>query len=156
MIPKAISLLFKLTVMLVIPLQIMAQNPVTDAIKRNRAGLYYPNSVERFYKENGYNLAWIAPDTIKTHAWDAMLLLDCVLHYGLSHADYHPKQLQYVTLHKLINQKGTADENASYDVLLTDAMISFINNLHYGKLNPDYSPTKIDAGTNFKADKELI
>ena len=155
MIPKAISILLNLIPMLVIPLQLIAQTPIANAIKKNRASLYYPNLVEQFYEERGNKLAWIAPDTVKTHAWDAMLLLDCVLHYGLSHDDYHSKQLQYETLHKLIAQKGTPSENAQFDVWLTDATISFMNDLHYGKLNPVYSRIEIDAGTKFKADKEL-
>ena len=117
--------------------------------------MYYPHEVARFYKQNGYKLAWIAPDTIKTHAWDAMLLLDCVRQYGLNHNDYHPKELLYDTLHRLIEKTGTDAEKARFDILLTDAMIRFMNDLHYGKLNPVYTRLIIDRRAAFRVDSVL-
>jgi L,D-transpeptidase YcbB len=150
MIREKLLLLF----ILLIPFRLNAQMRI--AFKKEYSYLYYPRSVERFYKQNGYKLAWIAPDTVKTHAWDAMLLLDCVKQYGLNHEDYHPDLLLYPTLHKLIGQKRNSEETAIYDVLLTDAVIRFINNLHYGKLNPVYTALKVDRGTKFKADEALL
>jgi len=160
MISKTINaavIIFKLSIFLIllIPLQLHAQNSIDLTIKKSRAYLYYPQSVERFYKQNGYKLAWIAPDTVKTHAWEAMLMLDCVKLYGLSHNDYHPKQLVYDRLHILVEHGGTNTEKALYDILLTDAMIRLMNDMHYGKLNPIYTSAKIDRGTSFKAGKEL-
>jgi murein L,D-transpeptidase YcbB/YkuD len=139
--------------MLLAPFQLKAASDTTisRALKRSRASLYYPHSVERFYKANGYKLAWVAADTIKTHVWDAMLLLDCVRQYGLNHEDYHPKQLLYPELHKLIQQKKKDEVTALYDIFLTDAIIRFINDLHYGKLNPVYTAGKIDQDSKFKA-----
>jgi hypothetical protein len=128
-------------------------------IAAHRGELYYPNSVERFYKASDYKLAWIAPDTVKTHAWDAMLLLDCVVQYGLDHSYYHPGQLLYPKLHELIKQAGKAnDEQAAlYDIMLTDAVMAFINNLHYGRLNPEWPAYKIDTKvtTGFRAEVAL-
>ena len=147
---KKMFCLLLLTVLL-IPSQLIAQNSIVLAIKNQRASLYYPLLVERFYQQNGNKLAWIAPDTVKTHAWDAMLLLDCIKQYGLNHDDYHPDLLLYPTLHRLI-ENGNDKERASYDVLLTDAMIRLINDLHYGKLNPVYTGAKINKATQFKAD----
>jgi len=154
---KASVIMFKLSILLIllIPSQLKAQSTVALAIKKNRANLYYPLSVERFYRQNGHQLVWIAPDTVKTHAWQAMLMLDCVKLYGLSHADYHPKQLIYDQLHKLVDHGGTQAEKADYDILLTDAMIRLMNDLHYGKLNPVYTTVKIDRGVRFRAEKEL-
>ncbi len=154
---KAPIIMFKLSIFLIllVPLQIKAQSPIAIAIKKSRANLYYPHSVERFYKQNGYQLVWIAPDTVKTHASEAMLMLDCVKLYGLSHADYHPKQLLYDQLHKLVEKGGTNAEKARFDVLLTDAMIRLMNDLHYGKLNPVFTAVKIDRGVRFRAEKEL-
>jgi murein L,D-transpeptidase YcbB/YkuD len=141
--------------MCLVPFRIWGQADIVVAIKSIKATLYYPNSVERFYRQNGYKLAWIAPDTVKTHAWDAMLLLDCVKQYGLNHEDYHPKQLLYPLLHQLIEQKNNTKETAIYDVLLTDAMVRFINDLHYGKLNPLFPPDQVDKGVSLKAEKVL-
>ena len=142
-----------LFVMLLAPVQLKAASDTTisRALKRSRASLYYPHSVERFYKANGYKLAWVAADTIKTHVWDAMLLLDCVRQYGLNREDYHPKQLLYPELHKLIQQIKKGEATALYDIFLTDAIIRFINDLHYGKLNSVYTAGKIDQGSKFKA-----
>jgi len=142
-----------LFVLLLAPFQTKAAGDTTiaHALKRSRAGLYYPLSVERFYKANGYKLAWIASDTVKTHVWDAMLLLDCVRQYGLNHEDYHPKQLLYPELHQLIQQNKKDEAAALYDIYLTDAIIRFINDLHYGKLNPVFNLEKIDQGLKFKA-----
>jgi len=125
----------------------------------HRNELYYPNSVERFYKTTGFRLAWIAPDTVKTHAWDAMLLLDCVIQYGLNHSDYHPGQLLYPKLHELIENSGKSNsrQTALYDIMLTDAVIAFANNLHYGRLNQAWPPAKIDkkTGAGFRAEVVL-
>ncbi|WP_183578093.1 hypothetical protein HDF18_10080 [Mucilaginibacter sp. X5P1] len=144
-----------LLIVLLMPSQLIAQSSIVSAIKSQRPILYYPYLVERFYQQNGNKLAWIAPDTVKTHAWDAMLLLDCIKQYGLNHDDYHPDLLLYSTLHLLI-ENGSDKQKATYDILLTDAMIRLINDLHYGKLNPVYTEAKIDASTQFKADAILL
>jgi len=139
--------------MLLAPLQLKAASDtaISRALNSSRQNLYYPRSVERFYKANGYKLTWIAADTVKTHIWDAMLLLDCIRQYGLNRKDYHPKQLLYPELHKLIQQNKQDEATAMYDIFLTDAIIRFINDLHYGKLNPVYKTRNIDKGTKFKA-----
>lgn len=116
-------------------------------IKMHQKELYYPLSVLRFYKSNGNKLVWVAPDTVKTHATDAMLLLDCVVQYGLNHADYHPNKLLYDELNLLTSStaKVSNERKAMFDIWLTDAILTFENNLHYGRLNPDYTARKIDA-----------
>lgn len=116
-------------------------------IKKHQKELYYPLSVMRFYKSNGNKLVWVAPDTVKTHATDAMLLLDCVVQYGLNHADYHPDKLLYDELRLLTSStaKISNERKAQFDIWLTDAMLAFENNLHYGRFNPDYPARKIDA-----------
>lgn len=137
---------------------------VTTTIKSqlavHRKELYFPNSVQRFYRQTGFRLAWIAPDTVKTHATDAMLLLDCVVTYGLKHLDYHPDQLLYDKL-KLLRSSSSPVSNrqkAMFDILLTDAILAFENNLRYGRLNPNYPDSKIDSGikNGFNAEKVLI
>ena len=116
----------------------------------NQTMLYFPRSVERFYQQTGYKLVWVAPDTVKTHAPEAMLLLDCILHYGLNHNDYHPEELLYDKLSAMTakGNKINDNEKARFDVMLTDAMITFMNHLHYGKFNPDYTTAKIEGGGN--------
>ncbi len=116
----------------------------------SRQGKYlsYPLSVKRLYSAENYKLLWVAPDSVKAHAYDAMLLIDCVRQYGLNHADYHPDKLLYDKLNMLTRSYAAASDTdkAEFDIFLTDAMIAFINNLHYGKLNPRYSIAKLDVG----------
>ena len=112
------------------------------------AQLYYPKSVQRFYQQNEFKPAWIKPQTETGPAWQTMLILDCVLQFGLSHADYHPQELQYRRLHDILDTPGkvSPDMQARYDIMLTDAAITFMNHLHYGKLNPELSASRIDKG----------
>jgi len=111
--------------------------------------LYYPNSVRRFYQQANFNPAWIRPQAGTGPAWQAMLMLDCVMQYGLAHDDYHPKQLLYKQLHAILDTPGKVGmrEQAHFEIILTDAMVTLVNNLHYGKLNPNYPAAKVDADT---------
>lgn len=147
-----------LFVVLLLPLQLWAQSPISGAIKQNRAQLHYPLSVERFYKQEGFRLMWVLKDTLKTPAWDAMPILDCVLQYGLDPANYHPQQLTYELLHKVQAVKAGNGDKAYFDVTLTDAIITLINHLHYGQFNPDFPLPKVDADdiTRFKGDRALL
>ncbi|MFA4870136.1 MAG: hypothetical protein WC623_18205 [Pedobacter sp.] len=122
--------------------------------------LYYPKSVKRYYHQNGFQLIWIKNKNEAKQTWEAMMLLDCVLQFGLSHADYHPQELIYDNLRTMINnpEKVPVGAQARFDVLLTDAIITLINHLHYGKLNPEFSSKKIDGinkTTGFNAVVEL-
>lgn len=133
---------------------------ITRQINTHKSQLSYPLSVTRFYKLSGFRFTWIAPNMDKTHTSDAMMLLDCVVQYGLNHADYHPLELQYDKLNELINypEKNSIAEKALFDIFLTDAIITFINNLHYGKLNPVFTAVKIDVakGLRFNTESTLI
>lgn len=121
--------------------------------------LFYPKSVKRFYEQAGFNPTWIRPQNGEGPAWQAMLLLDCVLQYGLAHDDYHPKELRYDQLHAILDTPGKVDirTQARFEILLTDAIITFMNHLHYGKLNPAFAATAIDEGigNNFRAEAAL-
>jgi murein L,D-transpeptidase YcbB/YkuD len=136
-------------------LQASIQSQLTSA----QLQLYYPASANKFYRNAAFKLVWVAPDTVKTHASEAMMMLDCVLHYGLNHTDYHPHELLYDRLNSLIRSgnKAKESEKAKFDIFLTDAMLTFINHLHYGKLNADEPSAKIDTSltSGFRAEKIL-
>ncbi|HVS94239.1 MAG TPA: L,D-transpeptidase family protein [Mucilaginibacter sp.] len=122
--------------------------------------LYFPASVGRIYTANNAQPVWITESGDHKQAWQAMMLLDCVLQYGLFRADYHPAELLYDPLHDMLDEphKVPNIRKAKFDILLTDAMIALINNLHYGKLNPVYSSDRIDHGGKlpFKVDDALV
>ncbi len=137
---------------------IIVDNVLSAEIQRqlfsNELNLYYPNSVKRFYQKNNFVAPWIKPQSGTGSTWQAMLMIDCVLQFGLSHDDYHPHELVYAELHNILEKPGTisTEKQARFDIMLTDAMLNFINNLHFGKLNPDFPPAKIDnASTGFSA-----
>jgi len=119
---------------------------IRQQLKKMQPELYFPNTVARFYASNGNHLSWVFPDSVKAHGWEALLMLDCVIQFGLSHDDYHPGQLLSVEMHRLIRNYDSvpAVQKAVFDIMLTDAMMTFINNLHYGKLNPFYKPGQLD------------
>lgn len=112
-------------------------------------GLYFPKSVRRFYADDNFQQVWLKPQNGTGPAWQAMMMIDCVLQFGLAHADYHPEELRYDLLHQMLDHPATIDARtqARFEIMLTDAMINLINNLHYGKLNPYYSNAQIDEGS---------
>lgn len=135
---------------------VCAKTPPTDTIMvgaikaqlvKYRHNLYYPQSVTRFYQQNGYSLAWLAPITQKTHAWEALMMLDCVSQFGLRRDDYYPDLLLFEQLNTITSHMNmvSAARKAVFDMLITDAMINFINNLHFGRLNPVYFARVVDA-----------
>ncbi|GAB3924075.1 hypothetical protein GCM10028827_11510 [Mucilaginibacter myungsuensis] len=110
--------------------------------------LKYPKAVGRYYRQNNLKPVWTGNLKSESPTWKAMLILDCVLQFGLSHADYHPDQLKYSLLQDLQENPAKVSDaaKAKFDVMLTDAMISLINDLHYGKLNPIYGSKRLDVG----------
>lgn len=115
-------------------------------LKGTAEQLCFPASVKRFYQETGYQPVWLKQERNHVRTWQAMLLLDCVLQFGLSHEDYHPDKLRYNTLHQIFEEpaKVAKPEQARFEILLTDALLALINHLHYGKLNPVYTSQTID------------
>ncbi|WP_316818258.1 L,D-transpeptidase family protein [Pedobacter nyackensis] len=109
---------------------------------------YYPKSLERFYNKSQFQPKWIKPDNDNKKTWEALLMLDCVLQFGLNHTDYHPKELLFTTMHDILENSLTvsASQKAWFDMLLSDALITFMNHLHFGKLNPVFTPAFVDKG----------
>ena len=126
--------------------------------KKPATALHYPTSIKRFYNKHRYQSLWIRPNNQIRKTWEAMLMLDCVLQFGLSHDDYHPKELIYEKLHQIYDQPDriSSTEKAKFEVLLTDAMLTFINHLHYGKFNAAFTREKLDRDTTFAFKAENI
>lgn len=122
----------------------LLSSSLNDRITQSK--FYYPKSVKRYYAQNGLQLQWIQKSHEK-QTFAAMLLLDCVLHYGLSHADFHPGILSYDGLQEMLNTTDTinAARKVRFDLYMTDALITLINHLHYGKLNPSFSTPQRDG-----------
>jgi murein L,D-transpeptidase YcbB/YkuD len=123
----------------------------------NADKLNYPASVKRFYVRGGFKPVWLLADSAKKVAWDAMLLLECVAQYGLNTADYRPHDLNCSALNAVAAGKANNSNRAAFDIKMTDAIITLIYNLHYGKLNPQFGQSRVDAANTaeFKADYAL-
>lgn len=121
--------------------------------------LNYPKSVKRFYAAENYRASWITGVLPTDQVFDAMLLLDCVSQYGLDYTDYHPEKLTYDNLHDIIKHKAglTDQQKARFDIILTDALITLINQLHYGKFNPRFTADVVDKrqSGDFKSENIL-
>ncbi|WGQ09841.1 hypothetical protein QG516_25340 [Pedobacter gandavensis] len=109
---------------------------------------HFPKSVLRLYSRSEFQPIWITPEKDILKTWEALLILDCVLQFGLNHADYHPNDLLYSTMHDILEKpsKVNAGQKAWFDMLLSDALITIMNHLHFGKLNPVFTPAKLDQG----------
>lgn len=121
---------------------------ITSSLKDNvtLSKLHYPQSVIRFYARNNSEYAWIIAQG-SDQSEIAMLLLEYSYRFGLSLSDYH---WDAISLQKLRKLRDTAagtnqEEKALFDILMTDALITFINNLHLGKYNPLYDSSYIDS-----------
>ena len=121
--------------------------------------LNYPNTLKRFYSHRLFQPAWVGAKANVKQTWDAMMELDCVIQFGLAHSDYHPNEVVYDRLHTILEQPDSVSnrEKARYDIILTDALLTFMNHLHYGKLNPDFPSNKIDTVKHgFRTEDELV
>ena len=121
--------------------------------------LNFPNTVKRFYLSNTFEASWLRPAQDIAPTVSAMLLLDCVRQYGLQRATYHPQLLDYAQLYAVLNteKRLSAQQKVAFELMLTDAMISMINHLHFGAYNPYLSSLTIDQGIagQLKADDFL-
>ncbi|MEO3402864.1 L,D-transpeptidase family protein [Mucilaginibacter sp. CAU 1740] len=122
--------------------------------------LHFPATVRRLYRGNNGQALWIRPQNGEGPAWQVMMLLDCVLQYGLSPASYHPTELTYNRLHRALDTVGKVSpiEAGKLDIFLSDAIITFVNHLHYGKFNPLLTTGKIDQDSfkGFQADSAVL
>jgi len=134
---------------------------ITAALENNTylSKLNYPKSVFRFYTDNYSGYHWTDSRQRQEQSKIALLLLTKADHYGLSLSDYHlevlslEKEEQWADFPSEKNQK----ERTRFDILLTDGLITFINDLHFGKYNPLYQKTQIDTSriNGFCADEIL-
>jgi len=119
-----------------------------------KKSLNYPNQARRFYQMAAYRPMWIKPDTIHSDVFQGMLLLDCVLQFGLNRSDFHPNELPYDSLRALTDPatKNTASEQLIFDIYMTDALITLVNHLHYGKFSPTITIAVLEGKQTLKFD----
>ncbi|UMQ41812.1 L,D-transpeptidase family protein [Chryseobacterium sp. Y16C] len=134
---------------------------IISSLKDNVAlsKLHYPQSVIRFYTRNNDEYAWITAQR-SDQSEIAMLLLEYSYRFGLSLSDYHWDAISLQKLRKLRDTPAETSEKekAEFDILMTDALITFINNLHLGKYNPLYESSYVDSNDidGFRSDDILL
>ncbi|WAC39403.1 L,D-transpeptidase family protein [Pedobacter sp. SL55] len=151
-----------------ISIAVYAQGAADSAIGQGKkhvfatdtALLNFPKTVERYYQAKAFRLSWVEKGHWNAKTAIAMMLLDCVRQFGLDPQDYHPNELLYSRLALLEQYPDSLSEvgRRAFDEFLTDAVITMINHLHYGKFNPFYSASEIDNGNlpHFNADFKLF
>ncbi|MPT32902.1 MAG: L,D-transpeptidase [Chryseobacterium sp.] len=126
--------------------------------KTNLLKLYYPKSVLRFYTKDNMGYTWFEGSN-SDQPEIAVLLLGYADQFGLSSSGYHCQELSPEKLMAIIDSKfNDSDERAWLDILMTDALITFINNLHFGKYNPSYTSSFIDINdiNGFRSENILL
>ncbi len=115
----------------------------------NAQKLNFPNLTRNLYRQNNYSYIWFNREN--KLLWDAMSLLDCVVQYGLNPNQYHSADLNYDTIRLVATSIAPNNSvlKGRADVLLTDAVLSFMVHLHFGRANPTISFQEIDS-ENFK------
>jgi len=123
------------------------------------ANLNYPKSVSRCYATNSYNFLWLNDKQNIDQAETALALLTHANRFGLLSSDYYSKNLTFEGLNQLggFFSEKHEERKAIFDILMTDGLITFINNIHFGKYNPLYDRSYIDSISikGFCADKAL-
>ncbi len=118
--------------------------------------LNFPKTVTRFYTSNSSQASWLKSPEQVAPIVSAMLLLDCVRQYGLQRENYHPEVLDYTLMYNIANKKEevTFAQKATFELMLTDAMISMINHLHYGRFNPVFNSAILDSSLSLTLKSE--
>lgn len=113
----------------------------------NLSNLNYPKSVIRFYATNNYEYLWLNDKQKIDQASIALSLLIQPNRFGLLPSDYHLENLSLERLKELRSSSPEKQqkEKAQFEILMTDGLLSFINNLHFGKYNPLYQPSYVDS-----------
>lgn len=111
--------------------------------KINVAGaqLFSSVTIQRFYANRGFQLAWSKENKLTERAYEMVYEIKQIQFDGLNPEDYHLKVLEGL-FEKYERETKDGSESsevamASIDVLLTDAFIMLASHLKLGKVNPE-------------------
>ena len=109
----------------------------TDSHKLN-----FPKLTTKIYLGRFYQSIWFNNDLRSKVLKEATQLLDSAPQYGLNKIDFHCVELS--TGHKSFQINSADAYKPSMDIWITDAMLTFIAQLHYGKANPIFPLKSLD------------
>ncbi len=124
--------------------QIIAKNALEPQLQKLTTDhqLKFPTLTRKFYANRKNQLIWF--NSGQNLIWKAHGLLYNSGQYGLNPADFHCDQITAGLLNDLLLTEGSNNYKTVADILITDAMLNFINQLHYGMANPDFPLKKLD------------
>lgn len=99
----------------------------------------------RFYENDGYAAVWFEHEAPLKAAFDAVALLAEVPTDGLNPVDYKAAWLQQ-QLASAADARASPQEHAKFDIALTAAMLRFLTDLHYGRVDPRDIGWRLDVG----------
>lgn len=119
--------------------------------------LNFPGISVRLYEERDFRYVWFGDRKNTQLLNSALSMLNSVLQYGFTQNTFHRIKLNQKNIQLI--QTGMAEEQVvgATDIILTDAIISLIVQLHYGAANPYVSYLQLDRDVsgNFRAEMLL-
>jgi len=94
-------------------------------------GVSFRNRLARFYTARGYQQVWIK----RTMIAELITSIESAADDGLEPADYHIKDIKRIYAQSP-QTALTPEQEADYDLLLSDAFLTLANHLRYGKVDP--------------------
>jgi murein L,D-transpeptidase YcbB/YkuD len=106
--------------------------------------LHFPVLTQKIYLNRFNQSIWFNYELNNQLLKEATNLLNTSPAYGLSPLDYHCNQLSNNSINSTLQNNITDGLKPMLDILLTDAMLTFIAHLHYGKINANFPMVKLD------------
>ena len=113
--------------------------------QKQNSDLNFAIALKKFYEKNDYKPYWLTKERDIKQTYEAMRMLDCLGHYGLSPQNFHNKILNYNLMHEVYDEQNLANDlkRVQFEILLSDALLTLINHLHFGRFNPNINPKTI-------------
>jgi len=106
--------------------------------------LHFPILTSKIYLNRFNQSIWFNHTLNDPLLKNASDLINTAPEYGLSLLDYHCEQLSTRSMNLMLQNNITDGLKPMLDILMTDALLTFIAHLHYGKANEQYPIAGVD------------
>ncbi len=114
--------------------------------------LQFPELTKKIYLNRFQQSIWFNNELSSPLLKNAIELISAAPEYGLNQFDYHCDQLSNRNINTTFQNNISDGLKPMLDVLLTDALLTFIAHMHYGRVNSSFPIKQIDQ-ENFKGMK---
>lgn len=118
----------------------LLKSKVESFSKKDRNEFSTIKLLPSFYEKRSYKLAWNSKNSS-----DLRRLISEMEYEGLYPADYHESKIDELTLELSSQKSSSLKKQVQYDLLQTDALITIVYHLLFGKVDPE----ALDANWNF-------